>query len=133
MKVDSRHESALKEEIAGLRATVQQLSSRLQTLEGHEGSNGSDKISSSNPACIIDRRGERTRIVVDPLLCRRAFRVLVKLDKIEPARMRPGLSARVIIRREERPNAMLISRAAIAGRKDLKLGPCNAQECVVLP
>jgi len=46
MKVDSRHESALKEEIAGLRATVQQLSSRLQTLEGHEGSNGSDKISS---------------------------------------------------------------------------------------
>lgn len=64
---------------------------------------------------------------------RRAFRVLVKLDKIEPARMRPGLSARVIIRREERPNAMLLSRAAIAGRKDLKLGPCNAQECVVLP
>jgi hypothetical protein len=64
---------------------------------------------------------------------RRAFRVIVALDKIEPARMRPGLSARVIIRREERPNALLISRAAIAGRKDLKLGPCNAQECVVLP
>src|SRR5438067_7959547 len=64
---------------------------------------------------------------------RRAFRVLVALDKIEPARMRPGLSARVIIRREERPNAMLISRAGIAARNDLKLGPCNAQECVVLP
>jgi len=64
---------------------------------------------------------------------RRAFRVLVKLDKIDPARMRPGLSARVMIRREERPNAMLVARADIAGRKDLKLGPCNAQECVVLP
>ncbi len=64
---------------------------------------------------------------------RRAFRVIVALDKIESARMRPGLSARVIIRREERPNALLIARAAIAGRKDLKLGPCNAQECVVLP
>jgi multidrug resistance efflux pump len=64
---------------------------------------------------------------------RRAFRVIVKLDKIDPARMRPGLSARVMIRREERPNATLISRAAIAGRTDLELGPCNAQECVVLP
>jgi len=64
---------------------------------------------------------------------RRAFRVIVALDKIEPARMRPGLSARVIIRRDERPDALLISRAAIAGRNDLKIGPCNAQECVVLP
>jgi multidrug resistance efflux pump len=64
---------------------------------------------------------------------RRAFRVIVKLDRIEPARMRPGLSASVIIRRDERPNALLVSRADIAGRKDLKLGPCNAQECVVLP
>jgi len=96
---------------------------------------------------------------------RRAFRVLVKLDKIEPARMRPGLSARVLIRREERANALLIPRGAVilseakdlppnrrgsfavsaaqddtrarvrlAGGKlvDVKLGPCNAQECVVL-
>jgi hypothetical protein len=67
------------------------------------------------------------------LSLRRAFRVIVALDKIEPARMRPGLSARVIIRREERPNALLVARADVAGRKDLKLGPCNAQECVVLP
>jgi multidrug resistance efflux pump len=67
------------------------------------------------------------------LSLRRAFRVIVTLDKIEPARMRPGLSARVIIRREERPNALLVARADVAGRKDLKLGPCNAQECVVLP
>ena len=64
---------------------------------------------------------------------RRAFRVIVALDKIEPARMRPGLSARVMIRREERPNALLVSRADIAGHNDLKLGSCNAQECVVLP
>lgn len=62
---------------------------------------------------------------------RRAFRVIIALDKIEPGRMRPGLSARVIVRREERPNAMLIARAAVTN--DLKLGPCNAQECVVLP
>ncbi len=67
------------------------------------------------------------------LSMRRAFRVIVALDKIEPARMRPGLSARVMIRREERPNALLVSRADIAGHNDLKLGSCNAQECVVLP
>lgn len=66
---------------------------------------------------------------------RRAFRVIVALDKIEPARMRPGLSARVIIRREERADALLVSRADLGrtSAKDLKIGPCNAQECVVLP
>lgn len=68
---------------------------------------------------------------------RRAFRVIVALDRIDPARMRPGLSARVTIRREVRPNAQLVSRAALldktAGLEKLKLGPCNAQECVVLP
>jgi HlyD family secretion protein len=92
---------------------------------------------------------------------RRAFRVLIALDKIEPARMRPGLSARVIIRREERAKALLVPRAAIDfGRTlsaptgigdgrgaqrvpvkarlangtlaDVTLGPCNAQECVVI-
>jgi multidrug efflux pump subunit AcrA (membrane-fusion protein) len=55
---------------------------------------------------------------------RRAFRVLVKLDKIEPARMRPGLSARVVIRREERANALLIPRGCVilSEAKDLPPG-----------
>lgn len=76
---------------------------------------------------------------------RRAFRVIVKLDKIEPSRMRPGLSARVVIRRDAIANALLIPRAAVdfsgkeprarlanGGDAAVKLGPCNAQECVVL-
>ncbi|HEX8153539.1 MAG TPA: HlyD family efflux transporter periplasmic adaptor subunit [Thermoanaerobaculia bacterium] len=75
---------------------------------------------------------------------RRQFKVVVVLDKIDPARMRPGLSARVTIRRESLQNALLAPRAAIdfsgktpkahlAGGKevDVTLGSCNAQECVV--
>ena len=59
--------------------------------------------------------------------------------------MRPGLSARVIVRRESIPNALIVSRAALdfSGKTprartasgelvDVKLGSCNAQECVVL-
>jgi HlyD family secretion protein len=75
---------------------------------------------------------------------RRAFRVVVKLDRIDVARMRPGLSARVDVRRQTLPNALLAPRAAIdfsraeaqarlaSGKLvTIKLGPCNSQECVV--
>ncbi len=75
---------------------------------------------------------------------RRHFEVLVALDRLDPARMRPGLSARIVVQREARPSQLLAPRAAIdftakaprvrlAGgeMKDVKLGACNAQECVV--
>lgn len=75
---------------------------------------------------------------------RRAFRVAVKLDRIDTARMRPGLSARVEVRREVLPNALLVARGAVdfsessprvklAGGRVVKvtIGSCNAQECVV--
>ena len=73
---------------------------------------------------------------------RRAFRVTVNLDHIDAARMRPGLSARVVVRAETISNALIAPRAAldlsskqprafVAGGKrvDVSLGPCNAQEC----
>jgi multidrug resistance efflux pump len=76
---------------------------------------------------------------------RRQFEVLIALDRLDPARMRPGLSARVVVRRETQPRALLAPRAAIdfSGKtpraklasgdaKDVKLGPCNAQECIVI-
>src|SRR5258708_35739058 len=44
---------------------------------------------------------------------RRAFNVVVKLDAIDSARMRPGLSARVIVRRAARNNVLLASRTAL--------------------
>jgi multidrug efflux pump subunit AcrA (membrane-fusion protein) len=75
---------------------------------------------------------------------RRHFEVLVSLDRLDPARMRPGLSARIVVQREARPSQLLAPRAAIdftakaprvrlegGEMKEVKLGSCNAQECVV--
>jgi hypothetical protein len=75
---------------------------------------------------------------------RRAFKAVVVLDKIDHARMRPGLSARVVIRREAAAARLIAPRAALdlsgtqpmarlATGKTVKvqLGSCNAQECVV--
>jgi HlyD family secretion protein len=74
---------------------------------------------------------------------RRAFRVIVALDRLDAARMRPGLSSRVIVHAIAEKNALLVPRAAIDfsganprihlanGRTaDAILGACNAQECV---
>ncbi len=76
---------------------------------------------------------------------RRAFRVVVVLDHVDTARMRPGLSAQVVVRRQTLNDALLASRAAldlsarqakarVADSKllDVTLGACNAQECVVI-
>jgi multidrug resistance efflux pump len=66
---------------------------------------------------------------------RRAFRVAIKLGKLDPVRMRPGLSARVIIRRQAIDDALLIPRAALdsaAKKKDVRIGDCNEFDCVVL-
>jgi multidrug efflux pump subunit AcrA (membrane-fusion protein) len=75
---------------------------------------------------------------------RRIFHVIVALDRLDIARMRPGLSARVVVHAMRQPNALLAPRAAIdfSGKKprayradgkmiDVVLGACNAQECVV--
>jgi multidrug resistance efflux pump len=75
---------------------------------------------------------------------RRIFTVLVALDKLDGARMRPGLSARVIVHAIGNSDALLAPRAALdfsskqprarlSGGKlvNVTLGPCNAQECIV--
>lgn len=76
---------------------------------------------------------------------RRQFEVLIALDRLDGERMRPGLSARVIVHRANNAQQLLAPRAAIdfsenktrarlsgGDAKDVKLGPCNAQDCVVL-
>jgi HlyD family secretion protein len=76
---------------------------------------------------------------------RRQFEVLVALDKLDADRMRPGLSARVVVRRADNAQMLLAPRAAIdfsgtkprarlsgGEAKEVKLGPCNAQDCVVV-
>ena len=75
---------------------------------------------------------------------RRVFGVIVTLDKLDAVRMRPGLSARVVVHAVGNPSTLLVPRAALdfaakqprarlAGGKlvEVKLGPCNAQECIV--
>lgn len=75
---------------------------------------------------------------------RRAFRVVLSLDRVDAQRMRPSLSARVNIRRGTTANALIAPRAAleVSGNEakahlangnivPVRLGSCNAQECVV--
>jgi multidrug resistance efflux pump len=75
---------------------------------------------------------------------RRAFNVVVKLDTIDRARMRVGLSARVIVHRALQKDVLLAPRASLdlSGKEArarladghvsvVSLGACNAQECVV--
>lgn len=78
------------------------------------------------------------------LSMRRKFRVVIKLARIDQSLMRPGLSARVEIRRGVENNVLIAPRAAIdftdkqprarlaSGRTVVVgLGACNSQECVV--
>lgn len=105
------------------------------TLDGYPGMQFSGRISSISAVAQESRR----------MSLRRHFEVLVELSRLDPERMRPGLSARVIVHREAQPGALLAPRAAIdfsgaepkvrlADGEDspVKLGSCNAQECIVV-
>ena len=74
---------------------------------------------------------------------RRIFRVIIDLDDVDPERMRPGMSVKVVVRSEPRPS-LLIPRAALdfSGDKPLarlangklqevEIGDCTAQVCVL--
>lgn len=104
------------------------------TLDGYPDVNYNGRISSISAVAQESRRAS----------LRRHFDVMIELDRLDPDRMRPGLSARVVVRRESVPNALLVSRAALdfSGKTprarmsdgelvDVKLGACNAQDCIV--
>lgn len=104
------------------------------TLDGYPDLQFTGRVSSISAVAQESRR----------MSLRRHFEVLVAFDKLDLERMRPGLSARVTVRREARPSVLLAPRAAIdlSGKsasarlpggdmKEVKLGPCNAQDCVV--
>ncbi|MGZ5434185.1 MAG: HlyD family secretion protein, partial [Thermoanaerobaculia bacterium] len=104
------------------------------TLDGYPDLQFTGRIASISAVAQESRRAS----------LRRHFEVLVALDRLDPSRMRPGLSARVVVRREARPSQLLAPRSAIdfasatprvrlsgGEMKDVKLGACNAQECVV--
>jgi multidrug resistance efflux pump len=77
---------------------------------------------------------------------RRAFTVKLELGKTDPARMRPGMSVKVELQPRALAGAVVAPRGAIApaepgapprlrmvagGLREVKLGPCDAQACVV--
>lgn len=75
---------------------------------------------------------------------RRGFRATIALDSSDPDTMRPGMSVKVEIDARRITNALLVPRAAIeaggdvprvllrgGGSKEVRLGPCDAHECVV--
>jgi multidrug resistance efflux pump len=77
-----------------------------------------------------------------PLL--RSFPVRIRLDRVDPQHMRPGMSVRVEVLGSPVRNALLAPRAALdltaspprarlagGGTAEVHLGPCNAAECVV--
>lgn len=112
----------------GMKATV--------TLDGYPDVHVSGVVSSISAVAQESNRNGSLR---------RVFRVVVKLAQVDPARMRPGLSARVEVHRASAQNALLIPRSALdldgsspharleSGKLvPVQLGDCNAQECVVL-
>jgi len=76
---------------------------------------------------------------------RRAFRVLVDLEKTDPERMRPGMSVRVEVETARLADALVAPRAGLdldasppkarldgGGDAEVRLGACSATDCVVL-
>jgi len=77
-----------------------------------------------------------------PLL--RSFPVRIQLDRLDPAKMRPGMSVRVEVLGPEVRGGLLAPRAALdfsaarprallagGGTREVRLGPCDASFCVV--
>ncbi|HVR99567.1 MAG TPA: HlyD family efflux transporter periplasmic adaptor subunit, partial [Thermoanaerobaculia bacterium] len=75
---------------------------------------------------------------------RRFFTMKVDLDKVDRARMRPGMSVRVEVRGRGAEGVLLVPRAALdltadrprvlladGGTAEVRLGLCNALECAV--
>lgn len=90
---------------------------------------------------VIDAVAEET----NPFSARRFFDVTIDLDDVDPLRMRPGMSVKVVIEGELLENVLLVQRealdlsgeTALARRADgdwveIGLGACDARQCVVL-
>jgi HlyD family secretion protein len=105
--------------------------------------------------CVLDaypRETYRGRVTdVSPVaresrrsLLLRYFPVRIALDRSDPRRMRPGMSVRVEVLGSEVKDALLVPRSALdfaagrprvllagGGAAEVRLGPCNAGECVI--
>lgn len=104
------------------------------TMDGYAGLQFRGRISSISAVAQESRR----------MSLRRQFEVLVQLDRLDLERMRPGLSARIVVHRGTQQAALLAPRAALdfsaakprvrlhdGSMKEVQLGACNAQDCVI--
>ena len=75
---------------------------------------------------------------------RRGFRVLIDLERIDPEKMRPGMSVLAEIESQRQEDLLLVPRGTVdfaaeppqvllagGGRAEVDLGSCNALECVL--
>jgi multidrug efflux pump subunit AcrA (membrane-fusion protein) len=76
---------------------------------------------------------------------RRGFALVLALDKVDNERMRPGMSAKVELKRPPLVGAIVVPRGAVVfagdgktqvrlasgSMRDVDLGPCDAQRCAV--
>jgi multidrug resistance efflux pump len=105
------------------------------TLDAYPERSYPGRVAGISPVAQEPARGSR----------RRAFRVEVALDSVDEARMRVGMSVKVEVEAERRAGVLLAWRGALdlsgrtararlatGGVADVRLGPCSAQECVVL-
>lgn len=80
----------------------------------------------------------------DSRSARRAFRVWLDLERVEPGRMRPGMSVQVTIERSLTEDGLLVPRAAVdlaaetprarladGSWREVEIGPCAALSCVL--
>jgi len=106
----------------------------LCTLDAHPGETFHGRV--EDVAAVAQESPRR------PLL--RSFPVSIRLDRSDPQRMRPGMSVRVEALGAETRNALLAPRAGLdlaanpprarlagGGTAEVRLGACNAADCVI--
>jgi len=106
----------------------------LCTLDAYPGVTYRGRVTEISPVARESRRN----------LLLRYFPVRVALEKSDPRRMRPGMSARVEVLGPEVKGALLVPREALdfsgarprallaaGGAAEVRLGPSTARECVV--
>jgi multidrug resistance efflux pump len=105
------------------------------TLDTYPESTYKGKVLAVSPVAQEPARGSQ----------RRAFRVDVGLEAVDVERMRAGMSVKIVVEAERRAGVLLAPRTALDLGGDtphaflqngraaaITLGPCSAQECVVL-
>ncbi|MGH9381904.1 MAG: HlyD family secretion protein [Thermoanaerobaculia bacterium] len=125
----------------GVRAWLPDVDDRAVAV-GDAGTCRLDTYSDKAIACRVNDVGAVAQ-QPDTRSARRAFRVWLELERVEPRRMRPGMSVQVAIDRPLAEEALLVPRAALDLAADpprarlaggswrkVELGPCAAMACV---